>query len=490
MDLVSISVIVLALLIPLGFMFMMLLKNQKQASQEISEAMTTKLGDLDKSQQNIVSKQEALEKNQERLERSIRDEINKVREDTQSSSKQSREELSSSVKNFSDSLFTHMRDISGLQKDQLGTFSKQLEGFRENFVQQFGTVSKTNNESLTRMRDTIEERLNSVSKGSTENLSLVRETLEKKLQQLQEDNSKRLEQMRATVDEKLQSTLERRLGESFKLVSDRLEQVHKGLGEMQNLATGVGDLKKVLTNVKTRGTWGEVQLGNLLEQLLTKEQYEQNVATKKGSNDRVEFAIKLPGSDEDKGELWLPLDAKFPQEDYQRLLDAHDSGQHEIEAQLEKQIELRIKASAKDIATKYVDPPNTTDFAIMFLPVEGLYAEVVRKPGLTEALQRDFRVVVAGPTTLAALLNSLQMGFKTLAIQKRSSEVWTLLAAVKTEFTKFGDILDKTQKKLQEASNTIETAARKSRTIERKLRNVEELPQSSAPEPLSITQAS
>jgi DNA recombination protein RmuC len=275
--------------------------------------------------------------------------------------------------------------------------------------------------------------------------------------------------------------LEKRLGESFRQVSERLEQVHKGLGEMQNLAIGVGDLKKVLTNVKTRGTWGEMQLGNLLEQILTPEQYAQNVATKQGSAERVEFAIKLPGRDTHDGKtVWLPIDAKFPKEDYERLVEASERADADAVEQAAKQLELRIKAEAGDIRDKYIDPPNTTDFGILFLPTESLYAEVLRRNGLMETLQREFRVVVTGPTTLAALLNSLQMGFRTLAIEKRSSEVWAVLGAIKTEFGKFGGIIEKVQKKLQEASNVIDTAATRTRTIERKLRTVEGLPTNEA----------
>ncbi len=278
----------------------------------------------------------------------------------------------------------------------------------------------------------------------------------------------------------MHATLEQRLGESFKLVSERLELVHKGLGEMQTLASGVGDLKKVLTNVKTRGTWGEIQLGNLLEQILSPEQYAKNVATKLGSNDRVEFAIKLPGKERDGEVVWLPLDAKFPQEDYQRLVEAAEQANVALVDETGKMLEARIKNEAKSIKEKYLDPPRTTDFAILFLPTEGLYAEIIRRIGLTDLLQREYRVTVAGPTTLAAILNSLQMGFRTLAIEKRSSEVWSLLGAVKTEFGRFGEILDKTQKKLQEASNTIETASRRSRAIEQKLKDVQQLPSTDA----------
>ncbi len=316
----------------------------------------------------------------------------------------------------------------------------------------------------------------SLTQSNEQRLNQMRETVESRLRSLQEENSARLEQMRLIVDEKLHSTLEKRLGESFKLVSDRLEMVHKGLGEMQLLASSVGALKKVLTNIKTRGTWGEIQLGALLEQVLTRDQYEQNVSTKKGSNERVEYAIRLPGRDEGDGIVWLPIDAKFPQEDYQRLIDAQEQANPDLAAEAGRQLENRIKLEAKTIREKYIDPPHTTDFAVLFLPTEGLYAEIVRNTGLCEFLQREFRVVIAGPTTLAALLNSLQMGFRTLAIERRSSEVWALLGAVKTEFGRFGDLLDKTQKKLLEASGTIESAAKKSRTIERKLRDVQALP--------------
>jgi len=290
--------------------------------------------------------------------------------------------------------------------------------------------------------------------------------------------------MRQTVDEKLHATLEKRLGESFKLVSDRLELVHKGLGEMQNLASGVGDLKKVLQNVKTRGILGEVQLENLLEQILTVEQYEKNVVTKKGSNERVEFAIKIPAKDEKIKYILLPIDAKFPMEDYQALIDAQEKCDAELAEKFIKSLEARLKFEARKIKDKYLNPPFTTDFAILYIPIDGLYAEILRRPGLFEQIQREFKVTVTGPTTISALLNSLQMGFRTLAIAKSTSEVWTILGAVKSEFGKFGDLLDKTHKKLQEASNTIEHASTKSRTIERKLNKVQELPSSDSNPPL------
>jgi DNA recombination protein RmuC len=317
--------------------------------------------------------------------------------------------------------------------------------------------------------------LSKMAEQTDKKLEELKVAVERKLTQIQADNSAKLEEMRKTVDEKLQGTLEKRLGESFKLVSDRLEQVHKGLGEMQSLAVGVGDLKKVLTNVKTRGSWGEIQLGNLLDQILTPDQYERNVATRAGSVDRVEFALKLPGRDDGKS-VWLPIDAKFPKEDYERLVEAADRADVEAVEQASRQLEIRIKAEAADIHKKYIDIPNTTDFGILYLPTEGLYAEVLRRSGVADSVQRDFRVVIAGPTTLAALLNSLQMGFRTLAIEKRSSEVWTVLGAVKTEFGKFGGVIEKVQKKLQEASNVIDDAVARKKVMERKLRTVTELP--------------
>ena len=332
------------------------------------------------------------------------------------------------------------------------------------------------NKSLKSGLDTFLNQISSLTKSNEDKLEKMRNTVEERLKLLQDENSQKLEQMRETVDEKLHSTLEKRLGESFKMVSERLELVHKGLGEMQTLASGVGDLKKVLTNVKTRGTWGEIQLGNLLEQILTLEQYAQNVVTKKGSNERVEFAIKLPGRDKNDSVVWLPIDAKFPLEDYQKLVEAQEQANLGLIEEFGKLLETRIKSEAKDIREKYIDPPHTTDFGILFLPVEGLYAEVLRRPGLCDLLQREYRVTITGPTTLAALLNSLQMGFRTLAIEKRSSEVWVVLGAIKTEFAKFGELLDKTHKKLEEASNIIDDATKKSRTIEKKLNKVQELP--------------
>lgn len=370
----------------------------------------------------------ALKEEFEKIDRSFRDEMARSREEISKNAKFQREELSNSIKMFGDQL----------------------------------------NDQLSKLIQTNEQKFDK-----------LQEKVDTQLKEIQDKNEKKLEEMRRTVDEKLHETLEKRLGESFKLVSERLEQVYKGLGDMQELARGVGDLKNVLTNVKTRGGWGEIQLENLIDQILTREQYEKNIVTKKGSSERVEIAIKLPGRDSSGNEtVWLPIDAKFPVEDYQRLLEAQEIANVNSINDAGKAIETRIKGEAKKIAEKYLDPPHTTDFALMFLPIEGLYAEVLRRPGLAEFLQREYRVVVSGPTTLAAVLNSLQMGFRTLAIEKRSSEVWKVLSSVKTEFGKFGDLLDKTQKKLQEASNTIDDASKATRKIEKQLNKVEELPTS------------
>ncbi len=392
---------------------------------------------------------ESLERGQERIERSVREEVARFREETAAGAARSREESAAALKNYEDSQHKRLVGIAHLQKGQLDSFAANLLA-----------LTRTNERKLEELRTTVEA----------------------KLKHIQDDNAARLEQMRATVDEKLQGTLEKRLGESFRQVSERLEQVHKGLGEMQALASGVGDLKRVLANVKIRGTWGEIQLESLLEQILSPDQYDRNVKTNPASGEVVEFAIRLPGRDGDVREIvWLPIDAKFPMEDYQRLLEAQENGDAQAADAAAKMLSTRIKGCAKQICDKYLCPPGTTDFGIMFLPIEGLYAEVVRKSELLESLQREYRVVVAGPTTLAALLNSLQMGFRTLAIQKRSGEVWKLLGAVKTEFGKFGTVLDNVKKKLDQASNTMEEASRRSRAIERKLRTVQELPAEESP---------
>ena len=359
-------------------------------------------------------------------------------------------------------------------ESQLSALEKGVERTDRIIREEISKNREELNKNFMSFQEMLINQLSKMTDANEQRLEKVREVVYEQLKNIQEDNGLKLEKMRETVDEKLHSTLEKRLGESFKVVSDRLEKVHQGLGEMQTLASGVGDLKRVLTNVKTRGTWGEMQLEILLEQILTAQQYDKNVITKSGSNDPVEFAIKLPGK-EDKV-VYIPIDAKFPKEDYERLINAQEIGDVDLVEKSAKAIEARIKLEAKTIRDKYVDPPNTTDFAIMYLPFEGLYAEVIRRPGLADFLQREYRISIAGPTTFTALLNSLQMGFRTLAVEKRASEVWTVLGVIKTEFGKFGDLLGKTKDKLKQASNSIEVAERKSRTIERKLKKVQELP--------------
>lgn len=390
----------------------------------------------------FLALQETQEKGMARLERELREELSRGRRDDAEEAFRDRDERAHSANLLSQTVTTQVGQFGTLQAERLEAFARELNRF---------------------------------SLGLDERFERLKLSVETRLTAIQADNSAKLEEMRRTVDEKLHATLEQRLGQSFQLVSERLEQVHRGLGEMQTLATGVGDLKRVLTNVKTRGTWGEVQLAALLEQLLTAEQFSANVATRPESNERVDFAIRLPGKG-DGAVVWLPIDAKFPIEDYQRLLDAQDRCDPAAVEEAAKGIEMRLKNEARSIRDKYVSPPHTTDFALLYLPIEGLYAEALRRPGLAETLQRDFRVSLAGPTTLAALLNSLQMGFRTLAIEQRSAEVWAVLGAVKTEFGKFGEALAHTKKKLDEASNSISKAETRTRQLSRRLKEVEALP--------------
>lgn len=387
---------------------------------------------------------EALQDAQERTDRSVRDEIARSRTETQSQSQQERTELAGSLKSFGDSVQTRMADIAKIQNDQMESFARQLS-----------ILTATNEKKMDDIRLIIDG----------------------KLKQIQEDNTRQLDRMRETVDEKLQNTLEKRLGESFKQVSERLEQVHQGLGDMRTLAAGVGDLKKVLTNVKSRGTWGEVQLGALLEEILSPEQYLKNVKIKDPGADFVEFAIKLPGQGDSPSDFVLiPVDAKFPMEDYSRLMEAQDKGDLSAAEDAVRQLENSIKKAAKDICQKYIDPPRTTDFGIMFLPSEGLYAEVIRRTALVSNLQRECRIVISGPSTFAAFLNSLQMGFRTLAIQKRSGEVWKVLGEVKAAFGRFGDSLDAVRKRLDQAASSVDDAQKKTKTLANKLKAVESLP--------------
>lgn len=392
----------------------------------------------DRTAEAELAKQlEMLDRAQGRGEKMFRDEFLRSREESAGAARAQREELAGALKNVSETTLKSLTEISGMLRDRLDQVTGQAR----------------------RLTDNVDSRL----------------------KELREENTQQIEKMRATVDEKLQGTLEKRLGDSFKMVSERLERVHQGLGAMQQLASDVGGLQRVLTNVKARGGWGEVQLGALLEEVLAPEQFERNVRTREGSGENVEFAIRLPGS-ENGAPVWLPIDAKFPVEDYQRLTVAQEGADPIATEQAMKNLETALRKSAKDICAKYINPPRTTNFALMFLPTEGLYAEAIRRVGLVEQVQRECKVIFAGPTTLAALLNSLQMGFRTLAIQKSSSEVWSLLSSVRTEFGKFGGLLDGVKRKLEQASNQIDDVARKSRTIEKRLNRVEELP--SHPEPL------
>lgn len=415
-----------------------------------------------------------LSKEMARIDPLIRGEFSNNREEIQRGAKSTREEVGGLFKNFGEGVNQSIQGLSQAQLQQLKNFSEQLQSVANLVTQNqkdFNEIQREKFSELIRKQDEL--KLQTEAK-----LEKIRETVEQKLQSLQADNALKLEQMRNTVDEKLQSTLEKRFNESFNVISGRLEAVHKGLGEMQSLATNVGDLKKVMSNVKSRGIMGEYQLASLLEDLLTNEQYEKNVKTKEGSGAIVEFAIRMPNGKNMEKSLWLPVDSKFPKEDYEALTEAYENGDAESIDALRKAFRNSIIKNAKDIREKYIDPPNTTEYGIMFLPFESLYAEVLRTPGLFEQLQKDYKITITGPTTLSALLNSLQMGFRTLAIEKRSGEVWDLLSAVKTEFNQFGTILEKTKKKLQEATNTIDKAGVRSRAIERQLRKVQELPSS------------
>ena len=378
------------------------------------------------------------------VEQTVREEFRSNRDESARAARDLREEVVRAQRSSIETMIKTIGELGNLQRDKL---------------------------------ESVERRIKELTSSNEARIEKLRNTLDAQLKSLQEANEKKLDQMRQVVDEKLQNTLEKRLAESFKIVSERLEAVQRGLGEMQSLATGVGDLKRVLTNVKSRGTWGEVQLGALLEQILTPDQYAKNVQTREGSREIVEYAVRLPGADKDpRTTVWLPIDSKFPQEDYLRLVSAADAADVDAVEKATSALSRAVQSSAKEIAEKYLDPPGTTDFAIMFLPTEGLYAEILRQPGLMEKLQQTFRVVVAGPTTLSAILSSLRMGFRTLAIEKRSSEVWNILAAVKTEFGKFGDVLAKVKNHLDAASNTIDQTGVRTRAMKRKLRAVEQLP--------------
>lgn len=420
----------------------------------------------------------------ERLERNLRAEV-------QDSARGTRQELAQSLATFQQTLLAQAGDVARTQNEQIDSFRTQLAATQQRvsdtlaattqaLAAQAQAAREAQDAALHRFGQAQAEQLRALAEANDKRVAEMRQAVEDKLAAIQADNGQRLEQMRATVDEKLHATLEQRLGESFKQVAERLEQVHKGLGEMQLLARDVGSLHRVLSNVKTRGLFGEVQLAGLLEQVFTPEQYASHVETVPGSGARVEFAIRLPGRGGEgaapSAPLWLPIDAKFPREDYERLLDAQERADMAGAEAAGKAIEARLRLEARSIRDKYLAAPYTTDFAILFLPTEGLYAEALRRPGLMEALQREHKVMLAGPTTLLATLNSLQMGFRTLALERRSAEVWQVLGAVKTEFARFGEVLAKTKKKLDEASNTINQAEVRTRAMQRQLRGVEALP--------------
>ncbi len=447
------------------------------------------------------------------VDRTLREETARAREEAARSARELREELGATLHRLDGDLRSSLSEMSRQQGERLDAVRTAVDGrltalqqgneakleamrqtvddklhatLEQRLTEKFGVVGQ----QLEKMREELATTLNrqgtelragmaEMTRHQNERLDAVRTTVDSRLEGLRKDNEAKLEAMRQTVDEKLHATLEQRLGEKFGLVGQQLERVHQSVGEMQALAAGVGDLKRVLTNVKARGTWGEVSLGGLLDQVMTADQVSRNVEVQPGSGERVEFAVRLPGR-QDEGEVWLPIDAKFPVEDYDRLVAAADAGDKAAEELALRALENRIRKSAQDICAKYVHPPHSTDFAIMYLPTEGLYAEVLRRPGLVEAMNRECRVVPAGPTTLTAMLNSLQMGFRTLAIEKRSSEVWQLLAAVKTEFGKYGEVLDKVQKRLQAAEKDIASVRVRERAIGRRLRGVEQLPEAEA----------
>ena len=437
--------------------------------------------------QDFAHSQVAASAQREQAERLAREQRN----EQQDSARHTRQELAGALTLLQQTLLAQGGDVARTQNEQIDSFRTQLAAMQQQIasslqqsaaqgVQQGQAAREAQDGALQRfgsqLSDQLTLQLKALGDANERRLADVRQTVEGRLTALQLGNEAKLEQMRATVDEKLHATLEQRLGESFKQVAERLEQVHQGLGEMKNLARDVGSLNRVLTNVKTRGIFGEVQLAGLLEQVFTPEQYAANVATVPGSNERVEYAIKLPGQRDDGAPLWLPIDAKFPREDYERLLDAQDRADAPAVEAAGKAIENRLKLEARSIRDKYVAPPHTTDFGMLFVPTEGLYAEALRRPGLVELLQRECKVMLVGPTTLLATLTSLQMGFRTLALEKRSAEVWEVLGAVKTEFGKFGEVLERTKKKLIEASNTIGAAEVRSRAMQRQLRSVEALP--------------
>lgn len=429
-------------------------------------------GAMEQATRELLTRLQKMEARLDDTEERLNAGISAMRKEQREAAVEARAEQARGIDSFGDAQAKRIKEIGDLQRESFQSFSAQLASLGETQATRIKEIGGRQAESLA----VFSNQLTNISRLNEEKLEAVRAVVEERLRELHKSNEEKLEKMRATVDEQLHSTLEKRLGEAFTNVSERLEQVHKGLGEMRALTSDVGDLKKVLTNVKVRGTWGEMQLRTLLEQLLTREQYAENVATRPNQSERVEFAVILPGADDENGKVWLPIDSKFPLEDYQRLISASENGDVPQIAEQQKALRLRVLEEAKAIRDKYVEPPFTTDFGILYLPVEGLYAEVLRIDGLCEQLARDFRVVPAGPTTICALLNSLQMGFRTLAIEKRSSEVWVLLGKVKTEFEKFGGVLERTRKKIDDAGKELDRAGTRTRMINRALKNVQQLP--------------
>lgn len=482
MTIIYILLSVLAILLIVNII-LTLKAGKKEASTEITEikssigTLTSNLKDVEKNlKDEFVTNRKESSDTATGLRIEIGNQLNKFTqtfsEQLGNLTKSNEEKLEAIRKTFEEKLVDFQKSIDNNSKESRAELKENLEVFKR----ELNDALKDYKERLREQFSEFEKNQKTQNVANSEKISELKSSLEKSVKTMQEGNEKKLEEMRKTVDEKLNETLEKRLGESFKQVSDRLEAVHKGLGEMQTLAVSVGDLKKVMSNVKSRGVLGEYQLQNIIEDLLTNEQYEKNVKTKVGSGAVVEFAIKMPHGNNLEKTLWLPIDSKFPKEDYEALVDAYDKGDVDKIEEYRKAFINGIKKNARDIKEKYIDPPNTTEYGIMFLPYESLFGEVLRVPGLFEQLQKDYKITITGPTTLSALLNSLQMGFRTLAIEKRSSEVWDLLGAVKTEFGQFGDVLAKTKKKLIEATNVIDTSEVRTRAIERKLRHVQELP--------------
>lgn len=461
-------------------------QESSQSARSLRQEITGAVQELGKMLHGQVT---TLGSMQQQQFKEFSDRLDALRTTLTQAAQDQRREQAESLKNFNDSTLKSVSVMSTQQKEQLEILRTQVGELTRVNEAKLHEMAMSNTAKLTELGENINTKMDTLRALLDTKLEVVRQVVVDQLEKVRQENTVKLEEMRRTVDEKLHDTLEKRLGESFKQVSERLELVHKGLGEMQSLATGVGDLKKVLTNIKVRGIWGEIQLGNLLEQILTPEQYIRHARPKPHSNEEVEFAIRLPGREEGDTPVLLPIDAKFPKEDYERLVDASERADARGVEDAAKQLEARIKQAARDIRDKYISPPHTTDFALLYLPIEGLYAEVLRRPGLVETLQRDYRVSVAGPTTLAALLNSLQMGFRSLAIQKRSSEVWMILAAVKKKFESFGAIFEKAQKKIQEADRALEEAKADTRIMGKKLKRVESISEAEAARVLELPTA-